>query len=177
MATVNFKKEGQFAVLDMEYVSAEYSGAGIYSQDLELDATDFATKVAENGMALVIKGNSVKLPALTDKIVVMATECEIYEDGKGRNTFAIKRGKGSQPRLINMVAGDTISTNACVYDDTEFADLAALKTAIAGGDVVAVPTVDGLWKITETKGTAVSIGEVLAVVTLSNEEIGVRIRF
>ncbi len=176
MATINFKKEGQFAVLDMEYVSAEYSGAGIYSQELELDATDFATKVAENGMALVLKGNVAELPALTDNVLVVATECEIHEDGKGRNSFAVKRGVGNL-RLMKMVSGDVISTNACVYDDTEFADLNAIKTAVASNTVVAVPTVDGLWKITKTVGTAVSVGEVLAVVALSNDEIGVRIRF
>ncbi len=176
MATVNFKKEGQFAVLDMEYVSAEYSGAGIYSQELELDATDFATKVAENGMALVLEGNVAKLPALTDSVLVVATECEVYEDGKGRNSFAVKRGVGNL-RLMKMVSGDIASTNACFYDDTEFADLNAIKTAITAGTVVAVPAVDGLWKITKTVGTAVSVGEVLAVVVLSNDEIGVRIRF
>lgn len=180
MSTINFRKEGQYAVLDMEYVSAEYSGAGIHSQEIELDETDFASKVAENGMALTIVNGKVKLPTnIKDHVVVMATECEIYEEGKGRNSFCIKRGKGSQPRLIELVHGDIISTNAASYDSSEFATLENLKNDIKAGTVKAVPNVDksGMWDITKTTTGATVIGDVLDVVTLSNGEIGVRIKF
>lgn len=177
MANIILRKQGEYAVLDMEYVSAEYSGAGLFSQELELDATDFATDVAENGMCLTVVGNKVKKPAVGDMVKILATECEIYEEGKGRNTFAVKRGKGSQPRLVTPVSGDCISTNAVLYDNTEFTDLSALKTAVDGGTVKAIPSTTGFWKLTATTTGAKVIGEVIAVVNLSNEEIGVRIRF
>lgn len=180
MATINFRKQGQYAVLDMEYVSAEYSGAGIHSQEIELDGTDFETKVAENGMALVISNGKVKFPtAIGDHVVVMATECELYEEGKGRNSFCIKRGKGSQPRLMELVRGDIISTNAVSYDDAEFTTLENLKTAIKEGTVKAVPATDktGMWDITKTTEGATVIGHVMDVVSLSNGEIGLRIKF
>lgn len=120
MATVKFRKDNEYSVVDLEYVSAEYSGAGIHAQELELDATDFATDVAENGMCLVVANGVVTKPdKISDHVCLLATEPEIYEEGKGRKSFAVKRDKGSQPRLFEIVRGDVFSTNAATYDSTE----------------------------------------------------------
>lgn len=177
MANIKLVPTGVYAVVDMEYVSAELSGAGIYAQELELDATNFASIKAENGMAVKIEGNKVKLPAVGDAVKLFATECEIFEEGKGRETFAVDKAMKGKARAFNLVGGDTISTNAAFYDDTEFSTLAALKTAIGNGTVKAIPDATGLWKLSATTTGAKVIGEVLAYVTLSNNRDGVRIRF
>ena len=136
--------------------------------------------VLENGQCVVVKHNAIKAPATaTDKVVLNVTPCEIYENVKGRNSFAVQKGKGSDPRLFALNQADEFQTNAVFYDDTEFAKLADLKTAIKDQTVVAVPDASMNWKLTKEgnlAGTEKTYGEVLAFVALSNEEDGVLIR-
>lgn len=177
MANVSLRPTGVYSVCDLEKIVADFTGQGVM-QDITLDTTDFATAKLQNGQCVRVAGKKVFLPdAIGDKVLLHASACEIYEDGKGRETFAVERGKGSNPRLFVVNSRDEISTNACFYDDVEFASLAALKTAIGNGTVFAVATTSGDWKLTATTTNAVVYGEVLEYVTLSNDRDGVRIRF
>jgi hypothetical protein len=174
MANVSLRPTGVYSVCDLEKVTADFTGQGIM-QEIELDG---ALAELQNGQCAIVAGNKVKLPsAIGDKVLLHASPCEIYEDGKGRETFAVKNGKGSQPRLFVINSTDVIGTNACFYDDAEFATLSALKTAITGGTVKVVPTVNGDWELTATTTGATVIGDVVAYTTLSNDRDGVRIRF
>ena len=177
MANVSLRPTGVYSVVQLEKVEADFTGQGVM-QEIELDATDFATAVLQNGQCVIVAGKKAKLPtAISSKVLLNATACEIYEDGKGRETFAVKRGSGSQARLFAINAYDEIATNACFFSDAEYATVAALKTAILAGTVKAVPTVSGDWQLTATTTNAVVIGEVTDYVTLSNDRDGVRIRF
>ena len=174
MANVILRKANQYATCDPVKMSAEYTGQ-LLDQDLVMDMD-----ILENGQCVVVKHNTIKAPATaTDKVVLNVTPCEIYENVKGRNSFAVQKGKGSDPRLFVLNQADEFQTNAVFYDDTEFATLADLKTAIKNGTVVAVPDTTMNWKITgegNLAGTEKVYGEVLAFVSLSNEEDGVLIR-
>ena len=177
MANVSLRPTGVYSVCDLEKVVADFTGQGVM-QDVTLDATDFATAKLQNGQCVIVAGNTVKLPAaISSKVLLNATACEIYEDGKGRETFAVERGKGSCPRLFVLNSRDEISTNACFFSDAEYATVAALKVAIAAGTVYAVATTSGDWQLTATITNAIVYGEVLEFVTLSNDRDGVRIRF
>jgi len=177
MANVSLRPTGVYSVCDLEKVVADFIGQGVM-QDMALDATDFATAKLENGQCVRVAGKKVFLPdAISDKVLLHASPCEIYEEGKGRESFAVERGKGSLPRLLALNAFDEISTNACYYDDAEYETLALLKTAILAGTVYAVATTTGDWKLTATTTDAVVYGEVIEYVTLSNDRDGVRIRF
>ena len=176
MANVSLRPSGVYSVVDLEKVVADFTGQGVM-QDIVLDATDFATAKLQNGQCVRLVGKTVYLPdAISDKVLLNATACEIYEEGKGRETFAKERGKGSNPRLFVLNSRDEFATNACYYADTEFATAAALKTAIAAGTVFAVATTTGDWLLTATTTNAVVYGEVTDYVTLSNDRDGVRIR-
>lgn len=174
MANVILRKQGQYATVDPVKVSCEQDGR-ILDQDLVMEMD-----VLENGQCVVVKHNTIKAPATaTDKVYLNVTPCEIYENVKGRNSFAVQKGKGSHPRLFSLVATDEFQTNAVFYDNTEFTTLADLKTAIKDQTVVAVPDASMNWKLTKEDnlaGTEKTYGEVLAFVTLSNEEDGVLIR-
>ena len=177
MANVSLRPTGVYSVCDLEKVLADFTGQGVM-QDIALDATDFATAKLQNGQCVRVAGNKVYLPdAISDKVLLNFTACEIYEDGKGRETFAVERGKGSLPRLLVLNSRDELSTNACFFTEAEYTDLAGLKTAILAGTVYAVPTVSGDWQLTATTTNAVVYAEVLEYVTLSNDRDGVRIRF
>ncbi len=176
MANVSLRPAGVYSVCDLEKIVADFTGQGVM-QDVTLDATDFATAKLQNGQCVRVAGKKVFLPdAISDKVLLHATACEIYEEGKGRESFAVERGKGSCPRLFALNAFDEFSTNACYYDDGDYETLAALKTAIGAGTVYAVATTTGDWKLTATTTDAVVYGEVLEYVTLSNDRDGVRIR-
>lgn len=176
MANVSLRPAGVYSVCDLEKVLADFTGQGVM-QDMEMDSTDFATATLQNGQCVRVAGKKIYLPdAISDKVLLHASPCEIYEDGKGRETFTKVRGKGSTPRLFVLNSRDEFSTNACFYSDAEFATLSALKTAIAAGTVFAVATTSGDWQLTATTTNAVVYGEVLEYVTLSNDRDGVRIR-
>lgn len=178
MANVNLTPNGVYSVVDLEKISAELTGQGIM-QDVELDSTDFATEKLENGQVVVVKGKTVKNPtASTDKVLLNATACEIYDDYSGRETFAVTRGKGSLPRLFVLGATDEFSTNAVFYDDADFTNLQTLKAAIKAGEVYAIPDASRDWKLVKSTGItgAVVYGEVIDYVSLSNDRDGVRIR-
>jgi len=176
MANVSLRPAGVYSVVDLEKVVADFTGQGVM-QDIALDATDFATAKLQNGQVVRVLGKTVYLPdAISDKVLLNATACEIYEEGKGRESFAVTRGKGSNPRLFVLNSRDEFSTNACYYADTEYATAAALKTAIAAGTVFAVATTTGDWLLTATTTNAIVYGEVTDYVTLSNDRDGVRIR-
>lgn len=178
MAKVSLTPAGVYSVVDIELLSAEITGRGIM-QDVSLDEVDFATEELENGQCVIVKGKKVKNPTSQNDLVLLnATACEIYNDYDGRESFAVKRGKGSLPRLFALAPFDEFSTNAAYFDDSEFTDLTALKAAVATGSVVAVPDSTRDWKITKEAnltGTEKVYGEVTDVVELSNERTGVRI--
>lgn len=168
------RKQDEYATCDPVKLSAEYTGQ-ILSQELEMDMD-----VLENGQCVSVKHNLIQAPAnATAKVYLNVTACEIYDNVSGRKSFAVKKGKGSDARLFALNQTDEFQTNAVFYDDAEFATLADLKTAIKNGTVVAVPDASKNWKVTSEgnlAGTEKVYGEVLAFVTLSNDEDGVLIR-
>ena len=168
------RKADQYATCDPVKLSAEYTSQ-LADQDLVMEMD-----VLENGQCVIVEWDDVKAPAnANSKVFLNVTPCEIYDNVAGRNTFAVKKGKGSLPRLFALNQTDEFQTNAVFYDDTEFTTLADLKTAIKNGTVVAVPDASMNWKITgegNLAGTEKIYGEVLAFVSLSNEEDGVLIR-
>lgn len=179
MAKISLTPANVYSIVDAVKLSSENTGQ-LLGQDLELDATNFATEVLENGQCVVVKGKTIKNPATaTDKVVLNVTACEIYDDISGKETFAVKRGRGSNPRLFALNQTDEFQTNAVFYDNTEYADLATLKQAIKNGTVVAVPDASRDWKLTDEAnltGAEKVYGEVLEFVALSNDRDGVLIR-
>ena len=175
MAKVKLVNKDEYAIVVLENIEADFTGQGVMQDDSVLDAN---IKELENGMAVSVKGKKIILPAAKgDEVLLHATPCEIYENEKGRNSFRVVNGKGSQPRFFALNKYDVFSTNAATYEETDFADVAAIKAAINGAGAFVVADTDGYWSIVKTVPAAAKLhGEVLDVVELPNETVGIRIR-
>lgn len=99
-----------------------------------LDATDFATVPAENGMLLAVDNitRTVKLPKDASLPLALNYTAEhIYDE----RTPGLKNFKTEvddiYPRLGYLSVGDKFVTNCIAYDDSEFTDDEALEEAVA----------------------------------------------
>ena len=137
-----------------------------------LNATDFASTPAENGMILCVDNVSrtIKLPTAANiakyPLALNYTAEHMYDDrANGLKDFKLEIADGFYPRLGYLDIGDKFTTNTICYDTSTYATEAALKTAITGvgtTPVYAVPYDDGYWKIVASKAGS---GLCCAVVT------------
>lgn len=126
-----------------------------------LDATDFASVPAENGMLLVVDNVNrvVKLPEATNDLPIALNYSaeHLYDERHyGLKDFALRPGE-FLPRLGYLSVGDKFTTNCVCYDSSEFNNEEALGTALAALDTTPLyGTTDtsGAIKITKTKPSA-----------------------
>lgn len=169
------KLQSVYGVVELNKVAAVKTGE-VYAQ-YALDATQFATKVAENGMLLVVDhvGKKVKLPAGATDLVALVTSPEKDYEGKGRKHFATKVGE-FLPRLHKLSVGDVFETNAVEYDDAVYATYAAMKTAISATAVYGVPNASGYIRVQASApvGSEKVVLKAVEGVTLPNGENGIK---
>ncbi len=167
MAYKRFVIDG-FGQLELNNVAFRRDGR--VEAQCALDATDFATDVAENGMLLSVdRVNRVAKYADTDEdmpIGINYTAEHMYDPAKsGLKDFSLARGT-YLPRIGYLAVGDLFTTNCIGYDTTDFANDAALKTAVVKTTLAATPVYGGVGTkgailVTKTKPQA---GPVLKVV-------------
>lgn len=126
-----------------------------------LDATDFASIPAENGMVLCVDNatRTIKLPTSGNvakyPVAINYSAEHLYDEAKmGLKDFALTKDSGFYPRLGYLEIGDKFCTNTICYDTTAYATEAALKTAIAGvatTPVYASVNANGYWQIVASK--------------------------
>ena len=126
-----------------------------------LNATDFASTPAENGMILCVDNvtRTIKLPTSANiakyPLALNYTAEHMYDTIKnGLKDFKLEIADGFYPRLGYLDVGDKFTTNTVCYDTSDFANEAALKTAIAAlgtTPLYAVPYQDGYWQIVDTQ--------------------------
>lgn len=134
-----------------------------------LDATDFASVPAENGMLL-----SVDKVAKVAKFADTDLDCPIginysaehmYDErANGLKDFKLERGT-FLPRIGYLAVGDLFTTNCFGFDSTEYADndavaTATTATALGTDPIYAGVGTNGVMTISETKPQA---GPVLKV--------------
>ena len=97
-----------------------------------LDATDFASIPAENGMLLAVDRVARKVKLATDASLPIAlnyTAEHMYdEQHNGLKDFKLERGS-FLPRLGYLSVGDLFTTNCISYDTGDYANDAAVVTA------------------------------------------------
>lgn len=147
-----------------------------------LDATDFETAVAENGMLLAV--NNVARTVCFPKeggiypIALNYTTEHMYDErANALKDFALKRGE-FLPRLGYLAEGDKFTTNCIAYDDGEFADDETLKEAMKKEALATTPLYgttceNGAIKITKTAPTGVKL-LVVAGTTMPDSQFGVK---
>lgn len=126
-----------------------------------LDATDFASAPAENGMILCVDNVSrtIKLPTSANiakyPLALNYSAEHLYDErALGLKNFKLGIEDGFYPRLGYLDIGDKFTTNTVCYDTSDFADDDALKTAYAAvgtTPLYAVPYQDGYWQIVDTQ--------------------------
>lgn len=135
-----------------------------------LNATDFASAPAENGMILCVDDASrtIKLPTSANiakyPLALHYSAEHLYESRLGLKDFKLTPND-FYPRLGYLDIGDKFITNTICYDTSVYATEAALKTALEGvatTAVYAVPYEDGYWKIVASKAAS---GLCCAVIT------------
>ena len=158
---------------------------GRIEAQLPLDATDFATIPAENGMLLAVdkvKG-SVRLPdaAETAPIALNYTTEHMYDERKkGLKNFKLEIGS-FYPRMGYLSVGDRFTTNCVSYDNSDYATVEAFETALANvktTPLYGVPYTDGTILVTDTVGDSTVASTIkLAVVaktTMPDGSLGIK---
>lgn len=131
MATKRFTIEG-YGQIELNNVAFRRDGR--IETQCHLDATDFATLPAENGMLLAIDraNRVVRFPDAGELLPIglhYSTEHMYDERLPGLKNFSLKRGS-FLPRMGLLAVGDKWTTNCLCYDDSEFADDDALIEAL-----------------------------------------------
>jgi hypothetical protein len=158
-------------VVELNKVAAVKTGEIEVQYDLDAAVTE-----VENGMLLVADhvAKKVKKPSgATDAVHLHASVEKDYQ-GLGRKNFSVKQGEFS-PRLLKLKVGDRFETNCVEYDDTVYANYAAIVAAINATTVFGVPSSTGNIKIVATAaGTEVVVLKAVEGVTLPNGESGLK---
>lgn len=173
MATV--KQPSKYGVVELNKVAAVKTGQ--VKAQFPLDATDFASIPAENGMLLFVDevGEKVELPASANAYVYLHASVEKDYEGKGRKNFAVMKDNDFYPRLFTLATGDTFETNCFQYDDTVYANYAAITAAISVNTVYGVPSTAGYIQILAAPaGSERVILKAVKGVTLPNGESGLK---
>ena len=112
-----------------------------------LDATDFASVPAENGMLLAVDRVNRTVKFATDDSVPMAlnyTAEHMYDErANGLKDFKLERGS-FLPRLGYLSVGDLFTTNCISYDTGDYADDDAVVAAAAKAALDSTPMYGGI---------------------------------
>ena len=146
-----------------------------------LDAEDFASVPAENGMLLVVDNVNrvVKLPEATNTLPIALNYSaeHLYDERHyGLKDFALRPGE-FLPRLGYLSVGDKFTTNCVCYDSDEFNDEEALGTALGTLDTTPLygaSDTSGAIKITKTKPSAGIALLVLADTDMPDGQRGIK---
>lgn len=174
MAIQTLVPVGKYAVVETTKLPSRATGD--YKNQYELDATEFATIKAQNGMLLMIDefAGKVKLPAaITSYCWLHGSPVKDYE-GLGKETVAVGRNE-MLPVLYKLTRGATFITNAVIYDDVTYADVAAITAAISATAVFGIPDATGFIKLVAAPGgTEVVTLKAKSVTTLANGRVAIK---
>lgn len=166
----------------VELNNAAFRRDGRIEAQCELDATDFASVPAENGMLLAVDNirRVVKLPVSGENypIALVYSSEHIYDERTpGLKNFANVRGE-FYPRLGYLSVGDKYTTNCISYNTNEFATEKDLKDAIDDVETTALYagiSADGAHLISATKPTEGPVLMVRRAFTMPDGTYGVQL--
>ena len=144
-----------------------------------LSAEDFAeVGYAENGMLLAVDNVNrvVKLPVegLELPLAIVYSSEHIYDERHTGLKNYVNNIGSFLPRLGYPAAGDKFTENCISYDDAEFADLEALREALASAPVYGGKHADGSILVSATKPTKGPVFLVTAVTTMPDGQAGIK---
>ena len=150
-----------------------------------LDSTDFngRTAFAENGMILVVdkKAEKIRLPKADDTNVTYAlnysTEHLYDERALGLKNFRLGPDD-FYPRVGFLSVGDRFTTNAVRYtvgsSAGQYADEAAIRTAMGSGRVYGIPSVEGYIELTNDPDDSTLVLEAVKFTTMPDGQPAIK---
>jgi len=167
-----------YASLELNQVA--FPKTGMVVSQVPLGAEFTADAPCENGMWVVADkaAGAINAPAAaTDKpIGIVYTAEKEYNDVRtwGLKNFG-RKVKGDYPRVGILGLGDTVTTNCLQYDDTSFANFAAVERALNESTVYVVPVAGSpVPELTTTEPDSGIYGKVVKYYTMPNGEKGVK---
>ena len=134
-----------FGQLELNQVSFRRDGR--VEAQCALDATDFASVPAENGMLLAVDrvNRTVKFPVDGSLPIALnyTTEHMYDERANALKDFKLERGT-FLPRLGFLSVGELFTTNTIIMDESEFADEDALAAATTATALTTTPLYGGI---------------------------------
>lgn len=174
MSILNSIPTGEYSTVELNKITAQKTGQ--IKNQYALNATDFASIPAQNGMLLVVNeyAETIDLPAdATSYVYLHASEEKDYE-GLGRNKVAVNVGE-MLPMMYKLSKGDVFETNAFEWDSATYANIAAVVAAISSSAVFGTPQANGLIRLAATAaGTETVLLKVKEAVTLPNGNSGLK---
>lgn len=179
----NFKRLTIDGYGQLELNQVAFRRDGRIEAQCALDATDFASIPAENGMLLAVDrvNRVVKLPvsavAAVMPIALNYTTEHMYDErANALKDFKLERGT-FLPRLGFLSVGDLFTTNCVGYDDGDFANDAALETALDA--IASTPLYGGICdagviNIDTTKPSAGPVLKVVEKTTMPDGTLGIK---
>ena len=148
-----------------------------------LDATDFASVPAENGMLLAVDrvNRTVKFPKsaviATCPVALNYTTEHMYDErANSLKDFKLERGT-FLPRLGFLSVGELFTTNCIGMNDSEFADNDALETALEAIDTTPLYggiSDEGAIAVSATAPTAGPVLKVVEKTTMPDGQLGIK---
>jgi len=146
----------------------------------KLDATDFASVPAENGMLLAVDDLQRVVKFATDASLPIAlhysAEHMYNQFTPGLKNFALEKGT-FLPRLGYLSVGDKFTTNTICYESSTYADDDALDTALAAIGTTPLYggfTANGAIQVTATKPASGPVLKVTKVTTMPDGQFGLK---
>ena len=175
--------ETVYASLELNQVA--FPQTGMVVSQVPLGTAFTVSAPCENGMWVVADkaAGAINAPAAaTDKPIgiVYTTEKEYDDRHYGLQYF--RQVAGEYPRVGILGLGDTVTTNCLQYDDTVFANFAAIKTYVEGGSTAHVIISSGstfskaIPQVVKAlpNGYTGIYGKVVKVYTMPNGEAGIK---
>ena len=164
-------------VLEINAVTFQRTGNLMAMYPLAADVT------AENGMVLGVDytAQEITYPSATSDALMLhfSSEKEYDAQNVGLNKFYLTKDSGYYPRLGKLEVNDRFTTSAVSYDSAVFADLAAIRTAVAAGTVYAKACETEGYKglielVSTTAPTAKVVLKAVDVTTVPNGEPAIK---
>ena len=165
----------------LELNNVAFRRDGRIEAQCKLDATDFKSVPAENGMLLAVDNvkRVVRFPKSDEKMpLALHYSAEHMYDERlpGLKNFKLEKGS-FLPRMGYLAEGDKFTTNCICYDDSDFSTEELLVTAlekVKETPLYAAPSTLGAWQITKTDTNARAI--VLCKTTMPDGQLAVKLQ-
>lgn len=171
MALVKLEKKG-YGQLELNFAAFRRNGA-IEAGCRIADGIDYL----ENGMLLAVdrKNRVVGFPKGTKgEVIALNYTAEHMYDEREKALKDFKLDANTfYPRLGYIGTPDKFTTNTVCYDNEEYADLNAIKEAVAAGAVYGVPCEIGYIKVTADRGEGFAV-EVLEVTDMPDGQVAIK---